>query len=616
MFVSTFYSFKGGVGRTQALVNVGAELAQRGKRVLLVDFDLEAPGVHTFFQPHRRTSQGGVVEYVTDYLRSGEAQDVREYVTEVVTDASTTGTLLMMPAGHHDAGYSNRLAQIDWPTLYGVHSGYLLFEDLKLQWERSLDVDYVLIDSRTGHTDVGGICTRQLPDCVTILFMPNDQNLYGLPTVVSDIREEGRSSRKKRIEMLFVMSNVPDLDDEENILQRRREAFSAGLGYRDLAATIHRYDSLSLLDQVVFTLRRPSTRLAREFRLLTERIMRLNVLDSDGARAFIDSVMRGDAAVDVDDVDARLERIRLAHAADIDVLQRLAVLRFGEARFEDALPLLSQIIDSGAASPAVLLRRAEALLVTGRTKEASSDIERMFRSPDATEREITRAIRLLRQADRDGITNIADSQALGALSIDARLRIAASLALEVDSQQVAAAILRTIKSDSRRTLEQEASAREELGMALIGIGVFADAVEELSGTDASLIRNTFNLGMADWGFRGDPQARFFEKVIELQAGLIVRGDANFDQCLAVAYAVCGRSADAVGRVHAARQTLSEQPLHQFSCWRYARVAPVEFGEDLDEIMRLASGERVVPQFIRRHVMSTVPYEGRDPASVP
>ena len=33
MYVVTFYSFKGGVGRSMALVNVAAELAARGRRV-------------------------------------------------------------------------------------------------------------------------------------------------------------------------------------------------------------------------------------------------------------------------------------------------------------------------------------------------------------------------------------------------------------------------------------------------------------------------------------------------------------------------------------------------------------------------------------------------------
>ena len=58
-------------------------------------------------------------------------------------------------------------------------TGYLMFEDLKAQWKTLLDPDYVLIDSRTGHTDVGGICTRQLPDAVTICFSPMSKTSSG-----------------------------------------------------------------------------------------------------------------------------------------------------------------------------------------------------------------------------------------------------------------------------------------------------------------------------------------------------------------------------------------------------------------------------------------------------
>jgi MinD-like ATPase involved in chromosome partitioning or flagellar assembly len=42
--VITFYSYKGGVGRTMALANVALWLSQAGYRTLVVDWDLEAPG--------------------------------------------------------------------------------------------------------------------------------------------------------------------------------------------------------------------------------------------------------------------------------------------------------------------------------------------------------------------------------------------------------------------------------------------------------------------------------------------------------------------------------------------------------------------------------------------
>ena len=79
MYTVTFYSYRGGVGRTTALVNVGIDLALRSRKVLLVDFDLEAPGLTSF--AHLRPEDGthpGLVEFIAEYLRSGKAPDVRK----------------------------------------------------------------------------------------------------------------------------------------------------------------------------------------------------------------------------------------------------------------------------------------------------------------------------------------------------------------------------------------------------------------------------------------------------------------------------------------------------------------------------------------------------------
>ena len=76
MYVTTFYSYKGGVGRTMALINVAILLAEAGKRVLIVDFDLEAPGIPSFGQFRCAGSRAGVVDYVCSYRDNGRAPDV------------------------------------------------------------------------------------------------------------------------------------------------------------------------------------------------------------------------------------------------------------------------------------------------------------------------------------------------------------------------------------------------------------------------------------------------------------------------------------------------------------------------------------------------------------
>src|SRR6516165_964344 len=201
-----------------ALVNVGAQLAKMGRKVLLVDFDLEAPGLETFDHLRPPQPHPGLVEYVTEYRRTNCAPDVRDYIYSAGSVGKKGGQLWVMPAGRRDPTYQSALAKIDWIKLYRDEEGFLLLEDAKAQWEQEFEPDYVLIDSRTGHTDVEGICTRQLPDAVVVLFFPNEQNLVGLRDVCRRIRGEATSGLEKHIQLHFVMSNVPDLDDEDEVL--------------------------------------------------------------------------------------------------------------------------------------------------------------------------------------------------------------------------------------------------------------------------------------------------------------------------------------------------------------------------------------------------------------
>ena len=92
--IVTFYSYKGGVGRSFCLANVAVQLARWGNRVLCVDFDLDAPGLHEYFKPYISSLQdGGLVEVIT-----GDADwvDVAEPVS--IPDAEN---LTLLAAGAH-----------------------------------------------------------------------------------------------------------------------------------------------------------------------------------------------------------------------------------------------------------------------------------------------------------------------------------------------------------------------------------------------------------------------------------------------------------------------------------------------------------------------------------
>jgi hypothetical protein len=139
---------------------------------------------------------------------------------------------------------------------------------------------------------VEGICTRQLADAVVVLFFPNEQNLVGLQEVCQRIRNEAESGLMKRIRLHFVMSNVPDLDDEDRVLRRRLKLFEEELSIDGLDAVIHRYESAMLFNQAVFVLERPKSRLAGEYKRLVRKLIASNPADRDGALLFLTGYCR------------------------------------------------------------------------------------------------------------------------------------------------------------------------------------------------------------------------------------------------------------------------------------------------------------------------------------
>jgi MinD-like ATPase involved in chromosome partitioning or flagellar assembly len=410
MYVITFYSFKGGVGRTFALVNVAAELARRGRKVLLVDFDLEAPGLETFVRLRPPEPRAGVVEYVKEYLYSKQSPDVREYTYSaewwwqdyVFSEVGKKGgQIWVMPAGRRDVKYQAALASIDWKRLYHDCQGYWFFEDTKKQWEEAFQPDYVLIDSRTGHTDVEGICTRQLPDAVVVLFFPNEQNLAGLRDVCRRIRGERASGLMKDIRLHFVMSNVPDLDDEDKVLRRRVEAFRTDLGIERLDV-IHRYESAALFNQAVFVLDRPRSRLAREYRRLWKTLVVENPADRDGALLFLRQWAQSclpEVARDVrQEVDRRLGVLPLGAPAEGRSSDRGVEVSGREP--EDPL---NRIAKNFLDDADLLARIAECRMLKGEFKKASAALDRVLQlQPNLAQAVFERAMCRNRLGDQQG----------------------------------------------------------------------------------------------------------------------------------------------------------------------------------------------------------------------
>lgn len=183
--IYTFYSYKGGVGRTMALANVAWLLASWGYKVLCIDWDLEAPGLPRYFPEAGQSQDGGLVSFIEGVARVGDA-DWRPHV-QVMQMRGVAERLHLLPAGAVDAAYATRVQELDWKRLYKENDFGTVVEMLRREWKSAYD--FVLIDSRTGVTDIGGLCTVQAPDALVALLSANYQNLDGLVGVLSRANE-------------------------------------------------------------------------------------------------------------------------------------------------------------------------------------------------------------------------------------------------------------------------------------------------------------------------------------------------------------------------------------------------------------------------------------------
>ncbi|MGR3218365.1 MAG: KGGVGR-motif variant AAA ATPase, partial [Candidatus Anammoxibacter sp.] len=167
--LSTFYSYKGGVGRTLALVNTAVALTRKGHNVIIWDMDIEAPGAQNipYFKPLRANIKGGFVDIAADFKANNYRKiDEKKFESYLVTHPENE-KLRLLPTGNleKDKEYAEKFTAIEWDKLFGKgkQAGYILFELIRAELLK-YNPDFVLIDSRTGITDIGGVCCVQLPE--------------------------------------------------------------------------------------------------------------------------------------------------------------------------------------------------------------------------------------------------------------------------------------------------------------------------------------------------------------------------------------------------------------------------------------------------------------------
>ncbi len=211
--IISFYSYMGGGDRTMAVANIACILAGSGKSVLVVDWNLDAPGLHLYYKaflPDPDLANGaGLLDMFHGFDEAahadgepladlselyGQHADLSPYAVALNLPLAGGGRLEYVGPGQLDDTYAERVRSFHWGAFHASEEGRAFLEVLRTRLQDS-GYDYVLIDSGSGWCDGTDICTLALPDTVVFSLGMHVQAIEGAKRVAQRIAKHHRGIR-------------------------------------------------------------------------------------------------------------------------------------------------------------------------------------------------------------------------------------------------------------------------------------------------------------------------------------------------------------------------------------------------------------------------------------
>ncbi|MGL6484114.1 ParA family protein [Aeromonas caviae] len=234
-----FFSIKGGVGRSTALAATAWHLAQQGKRVLVLDLDLESPGLSSALLPPDRQPMYGITDWLVEDLVDNGATIFDSMIA--TSDLSHDGEIHVVPAhGAKHGEYIAKLSRVWMPKLHTDGSRETwskrlsrLLQDL----ETHIQPDVILIDSRSGIDEIASACITDMGANLILLFALEGEQTWNGYRMLFEQWQRSHVTEKIRDRLKVVGAIVPELD-RVTYLEGLRES-----GYRVFAETL--YDEIA-----------------------------------------------------------------------------------------------------------------------------------------------------------------------------------------------------------------------------------------------------------------------------------------------------------------------------------------------------------------------------------
>ncbi|TXH34999.1 MAG: ParA family protein [Burkholderiaceae bacterium] len=224
-----FFSIKGGVGRSTALAASAWALARAGKRVLVLDLDLESPGLSSALLQADRQAKFGITDWlVEDLVDNGDGLMPDLYAT---SGLSTAGEIYLVPAHGKDPGeYVSKLGRVWMPKIdmrMEADSWSARLNRLINDLEKRIGPDVILVDSRGGIDEVAAACVTDLGAHTILMFAIQGQQTWtGYRALFSHWQQRGVIT-EIRSRLQLVAGLVPDDERRlEYLAALRADAYS------------------------------------------------------------------------------------------------------------------------------------------------------------------------------------------------------------------------------------------------------------------------------------------------------------------------------------------------------------------------------------------------------
>jgi MinD-like ATPase involved in chromosome partitioning or flagellar assembly len=250
--VISVHSFRGGTGKSNTTANVATLLAQEGRRVGVVDLDIQSPGVHVIFG----FDQDRAMQHsLNDYLWGDcDLKDAAHDVGPSVDGGDLDGRLWLVPSSMRPGD----IARV-------MHEGYdvnRLNEGFrKLVDDLSLDV--LFLDTHPGINEET-LLSIAMSNALVIVLRPDRQDYEGTHVTVAVARKLGVPR------MVLVVNKAPEVFDPDDVRRRVEETYNC-----PVAAVLPHSDDLMLLSsEGVFSLRYPDHPLTGLYRDVAAQLAR------------------------------------------------------------------------------------------------------------------------------------------------------------------------------------------------------------------------------------------------------------------------------------------------------------------------------------------------------